>query len=168
MSSIQRLGLIVKALLPASAKRGSNSTPLKSGLFSFSHKPRYSNVFFTNGCKNTHLPPNRQAYHFLFLLNLLTLNLSKNTCHFLFFFFVRHRPLRKGRYTYYYRAYPELDAAVRDGWGCAWALFHFGTALYGISYRFPVGNGRSHGQPGEVHRNLILVLLAALKRCSGC
>lgn len=117
MSSIQRLGLIVKALLPASAKRGSNSTPLKSGLFSFSHKPRYSNVFFTNGCKNTHLPPNRQAYHSLFLLNLLTLNLSKNACHFLFFFFVRHRPLRKGRYTYYYRAYPELDAAVRDGWG---------------------------------------------------
>ena len=37
---------IVKELLPASLIRGSNSTPLKSGLFNISHKPKYSRVFF--------------------------------------------------------------------------------------------------------------------------
>ena len=45
-SSIHLEGLIVKAWLPASFKRGSNSTPLNSGLLSISHRPKYSSVFF--------------------------------------------------------------------------------------------------------------------------
>ena len=47
VNSIQRDGLRVKALLPASRKRGSNSTPLKRGLFNASHIPRYSIVFLS-------------------------------------------------------------------------------------------------------------------------
>ena len=39
VSSIQRLGLIVNELLPASLKRESNSTHLNIGLFNFSHRP---------------------------------------------------------------------------------------------------------------------------------
>lgn len=47
VSSTHLEGLMVNALLPASAKRGSNSTPLNAGLFSCSHSPRYSSVFFS-------------------------------------------------------------------------------------------------------------------------
>lgn len=42
VSSIHLLGLIVNEFDPASLKMGSNSTPLKSGLFSDSHNPNYS------------------------------------------------------------------------------------------------------------------------------
>lgn len=40
VSSTHLEGLIMNALLPASAKRGSNSTPLNTGLFGCSHSPR--------------------------------------------------------------------------------------------------------------------------------
>src|SRR5690606_17540870 len=42
--SIHLVGESVKELLPASYKRESNSTPLKSGLFRRSHKPKNSIV----------------------------------------------------------------------------------------------------------------------------
>lgn len=53
------VGLSVKAFVPASRKRESNSTPLNWGLFSFSQRPIYSMVFFIKTCNqsSSHPPP---------------------------------------------------------------------------------------------------------------
>jgi hypothetical protein len=45
--STHRVGLIVNELFPASLKRGSNSVPLKFGLFKRSQRPKYSKVFLS-------------------------------------------------------------------------------------------------------------------------
>ena len=86
-SSIQRVGLIVKALSPAIAKMGSKSTPLKSGLWSFSQRPR-------NTIEVISKPPNishafvRQVREVLFLGSLcelsgLCVRLKRGFCNWL-------------------------------------------------------------------------------------